>query len=57
MAILVCPVCGGELDLTIAESNPDTSEIVEGALHCSQCAETYPISGGIPDLLPPDQRA
>ncbi len=57
MEILVCPVCKGELDLTIAESNSDTSEIVEGAIHCSRCGETYPISGGIPDLLPPDQRA
>ena len=57
MEILVCPECKGELDLTITESNADTGEIVEGALHCSRCAETYPVLDGIPDLLPPGQRA
>ena len=42
MEILVCPVCRGELDLTIAESNAANGEIVEGALHCPHCTETYP---------------
>ena len=57
MEILVCPVCKGELELTVTENASDGDEIVEGSLHCTPCAETYPISGGIPDLLPPDQRA
>jgi uncharacterized protein YbaR (Trm112 family) len=57
MELLVCPVCRAELDLTATESDVDTGEIVEGALHCPKCPETYPISAGIPDLLPPDQRA
>ena len=57
MDILVCPVCKGKLELTITQSDPDTGDIVEGALQCPHCAETYPISAGIPDLLPPDQRA
>ena len=55
--ILVCPVCKAELDLSATETAGDSGEIVEGSLHCSQCDETYPISEGIPDLLPPDQRA
>ena len=55
MDILVCPVCKDELELTVTEA--DDGEIAEGSLHCPRCAETYPISGGIPDLLPPDQRA
>ena len=54
MDILVCPVCKDELELTVTEA--DDGEIAEGSLHCPRCAETYPISGGIPDLLPPDQR-
>ena len=57
MDILVCPVCKGDIDLTVTEQDGDTGEIVEGSLHCPRCAETYPISGGIPDLLPSDQRA
>ena len=56
MDILVCPVCRGELDLTVTESDVDTGEIVEGTLRCPKCVETYPISTGIPDLLPPEQR-
>ena len=56
MDILVCPVCKGELDLTTTKADPDSGDIVEGALHCPKCTESYSISGGIPDLLPPDQR-
>ena len=56
MEILVCPVCRGELELTVTESDDENAEIVGGSLHCPKCTETYPISGGIPDLLPPDPR-
>ncbi len=56
MEILVCPVCKRELQLTVTEADGESGEIIEGGLHCPRCAETYPISGGIPDLLPPDQR-
>jgi len=54
MDILVCPVCKGELQLTVTEENQE--EIVSGSLHCSQCRVDYPIVDAIPNLLPPDQR-
>ncbi len=54
MDILACPVCKSELTLTVKSENED--EITEGALHCSACDESYPISEGIPNLLPPDMR-
>jgi len=57
MEILVCPVCKGEIELTVSVQDGDSSEIVEGALHCPKCDETYPIADGIPDLLPTDQRS
>jgi uncharacterized protein YbaR (Trm112 family) len=54
MEILVCPVCKGELTLTVVKEDAD--EIVEGSLHCARCNETYPIQDTIPNLLPPDLR-
>ncbi len=49
--ILACPVCKGPLDLrTTREDNDD---IIEGALHCEQCSQDYPIEDSIPNLLPP----
>lgn len=54
MEILACPVCKGELTLTVEQE--DGEEIIEGSLHCAACDETYPISEDIPNLLPPDLR-
>lgn len=54
MEILVCPMCKGDLTLTVDREEGD--EIVEGKLVCSQCNETYPIEDGIPNMLPPDLR-
>ena len=58
--ILACPVCRGALILdaeTIASDEaPDAGEVLTGALTCSPCNEVYPISDGIPNLLPPDLR-
>ncbi len=54
MDILVCPVCKGELRLTVKEENED--EIVSGTLHCGKCKVNYPIVDTIPNLLPPEQR-
>ncbi len=54
MDILVCPVCKGELQLTVQEENGE--EIVSGSLHCDKCKANYPIVDTIPNLLPPDQR-
>lgn len=54
MDILACPVCKGALELSV--DSEDDGEIVEGSLRCAACEETYPIAGGIPNLLPPDLR-
>ncbi len=54
MDILACPVCKGELELTVEAENE--KEIVTGSLYCRKCNEYYPIEDTIPNLLPPDQR-
>lgn len=54
MEILVCPVCKGNLTLSIAKEEGD--EVIEGSLYCAACNETYPIQDAIPNLLPPDLR-
>ncbi|MGE5597219.1 MAG: methytransferase partner Trm112 [Hyphomicrobiales bacterium] len=54
MEILVCPLCKGELELTVQREAD--GEIVEGTLRCQSCNETYPIEDGIPNMLPPDLR-
>lgn len=51
--ILVCPVCKGELELSVEEENE--GEIVTGSLYCAKCDVHYPIVDTIPNLLPPDQ--
>ena len=48
--ILCCPVCKGELTLSVAEENE--REILEGTLTCVRCNVVYPINEGIPNLLP-----
>jgi uncharacterized protein YbaR (Trm112 family) len=53
MAILVCPVCKGKLELKIEEEKD--KEIVSGALYCQRCKVTYPITQTIPNLLPPER--
>ena len=52
MDILACPVCKGELELKAeAEGGGD---VITGSLHCAKCDADYPITEGIPNLLPPD---
>ena len=53
MDILACPICKGDLTLTVTEEG---DEVVSGSLHCSFCDETYPIEDTIPNLLPPAMR-
>jgi uncharacterized protein YbaR (Trm112 family) len=48
--ILCCPVCKGDLALTVAIENEQ--EILEGMLLCARCNVEYPIHEGIPNLLP-----
>ena len=52
MDILACPVCKGELELTVEEE--DEKEIVKGSLNCKKCSVSYPIEDTIPNLLPPE---
>ena len=52
MEVLACPVCNGELELEVAEE--EGGEIVRGSLTCPSCQHSYPISEGIPNLLPPE---
>jgi len=54
MDILACPICKGELELSVEEENEQ--EIVTGSLYCSECDARYPIVDTITNLLPPDQR-
>jgi len=55
MEIIVCPVCKGPLDLTVAEKTD--GEIVAGSLFCAKCNYTYSIKDSIPNLLPPEMNA
>jgi len=48
--ILCCPVCKGDLALRAARE--DAGEIIEGGLACGTCGVEYPITDGIPDLIP-----
>ena len=53
MDILACPVCKGELELTVDAEAED--EIVTGSLYCQQCGVSYPVMDSIPRLLPPER--
>ncbi|MBA4179908.1 MAG: hypothetical protein C0506_04895 [Anaerolinea sp.] len=54
MEILVCPLCKGDLALTVDEEQD--GEIISGSLRCDACNETYPITDRIPNMLPKEQR-
>ncbi len=54
MEILACPMCKGELELEIAEERD--GEIITGCLTCASCQQSYPVSEGTPNLLPPESR-
>jgi uncharacterized protein YbaR (Trm112 family) len=54
MDILACPVCKGELELTVEAEKE--KEVVAGSLYCSRCQVRYPIVDSIPNLLPPNLR-
>ena len=50
---LVCPGCGGALDLhPFLDDAADAREIEQGLLVCRGCAAPYPLAEGIPRLLP-----
>jgi len=48
--ILCCPTCKGDLSLEIKKE--ENGEIIQGTFICAHCKVHYPISDGIPDLLP-----
>jgi uncharacterized protein YbaR (Trm112 family) len=50
MDILCCPICKGDLVLSVTKE--DEKEILEGGLLCAACKVNYPITEGIPNLLP-----
>ena len=50
VAILCCPTCKGELELSIEKE--ENEEIMTGMFACKKCKVMYPINDGIPDLLP-----
>lgn len=54
MEILACPVCKGDLTLTVKEESDEG--IVAGTLHCTNCSQDYPIEDSIPNLLPPSMQ-
>ena len=50
---LICPQCNGTLDLHPFQSSPSSADDIEdGILICRTCALGYPITEGIPRLLP-----
>src|SRR5262249_37640616 len=51
LAWLACPICRSGLAPTRAV--PDVGDIREGELQCGACGTRYPITSGIPRLLPP----
>jgi len=48
--ILCCPTCKGELSLKVGKE--EKGEIITGMFSCSRCKCSYPITDGIPNLLP-----
>ena len=50
--LLACPVCHGELSLD--PSDRDGDEVLEGRFECGRCGQSYPLTRGIPRLVPPD---
>ena len=50
--ILACPMCKGDLELTVGEEKGE--EIISGSLYCPKCQHSYSIVDTIPNLLPPD---
>ena len=54
LPILACPVCRGDLQLELMEERCE--EVWFGYLTYAACQSRYPISEGIPNLLPPEAR-
>ena len=60
LSYLACPACNGPLQLSV--ERVEEQEIMEGALRCDFCANSFPITHGIPrfadlDRVESDKRA
>lgn len=53
--VLACPVCKHH-PLSMEVDKEDEKGIQEGKLTCPNCGRIYPISEGIPDMIPPEER-
>ena len=54
--LLACPECGSGLSIRSSdEGGPD--RVLEGELACNGCALTYPVHGGVPRFVPPENYA
>jgi len=51
LRFLVCPACREPFRLVIEERDGD--EVVRGRLGCGRCETAYPVTGGVPRVLPP----
>lgn len=52
LELLACPLCQGELALETDER--DGEELMEGRFECRSCGQGYPLTRGVPRLVPPD---
>jgi uncharacterized protein YbaR (Trm112 family)/2-polyprenyl-3-methyl-5-hydroxy-6-metoxy-1,4-benzoquinol methylase len=48
--VLCCPHCHGDFELTVLRE--EQGDIDEGLLRCVPCNRLFPVSGGIPRILP-----
>jgi uncharacterized protein len=55
LEILACPACKHH-PLVLKMMREDGEGVVEGTLKCLQCEAEYPITDGIPDLIPPKDK-
>jgi len=54
VSMLRCPLC--KSILTFSSEKVHETEILEGILLCTKCRTSFPISGGVPNLVSPKQR-
>lgn len=53
LEILRCPTCGGRLSVSVET----TGEILDTTLGCAACGSAWPVVGGIPRFVPPENYA
>ena len=53
--ILACPACRDPQPLKLTGSTDAAGDVVSGKLSCRSCGASYPISGGVPRFVRPEQ--